>query len=136
MEPIAIVTAFVAALYIVGRGPLLVAPAATVAVYRRLIFSTPGRIRIFGGLLVLIAVPLIVTARQARADSGDITFLIEGLGWLAAASAVLVLAAPGLFQRWASSFWDAVSTPALLRAIGALNVAIGLGLGWVAFFVL
>ena len=136
MEPIAIVTAILAALYIVGRGPLLVAPAATVAVYRRLIFSTRGRIRIFGGLLVLIAVPLIVTAGQARAAHGDITILIEGMGWLAAAAAVWVIAAPGPFQRLAMSFWDAVSNPALLRAIGALNVAFGLGLGWVAFFVL
>ena len=33
MEPVAVVTAFVAALYIVGRGPFLVAPAATAAFY-------------------------------------------------------------------------------------------------------
>ena len=66
MEPIAIVTAFVAVLYIVGRGGLAVAPAATAAFYRRQL-ATPGRIRVFGGLLVLVAAALVVTARQARA---------------------------------------------------------------------
>ena len=137
MEPIAIVTAFVAALYIVGRGPLVVAPAATVAFRRRLLYSTPGRLRIFGGLLlVLVAAPLIVTARQARAAQGDIAIWIEGFGWFAAAAAVWVIAVPGLWQRLADSFWDAASDPALRRAIGVLNVAFGLFLGWVAFFVL
>ena len=134
MEPIAIVTAILAALYIVGRGPLLVAPGATVAVYRRM-FSTIGRIRVFGSVLVLLAVPLVVTARQGRAEHGDITILIEIMGWLAAAAAVFVIAAPRTLRRLKMSFWD-VSDPGLLRAIGALNVAFGLFLGRVAFFVL
>ena len=87
MEPIAIVTALVAALYIAGKGPFLVAPAATAAFYRRLL-STPGGVRIFGGLLVLLAAALIVTARQAREAEGGITILIEGFGWITAAAAV------------------------------------------------
>ena len=68
-----------AALYIVGKGPFLFAPAATAAFNRRLL-STPGRVRIFGFLLVLLAAALIFTARQARADEGGITILIEGFG--------------------------------------------------------
>ena len=133
MEPIAIVTAFVAALYIVCRGPFVVAPAATAAFYRRL-FSTAGRVRIFGGLLVLLAAALIGTARQAHAAHGDITFLIEGLGWMAAAAAVWLIVAPGTWWRLADKFFSA-SNPSL-RTIGVLNIAIGVGLGWVAFFVL
>ena len=46
MEPIAIVTGLVAALYILGRGPLVVAPLATAAFYRRLL-SSAGRLRVF-----------------------------------------------------------------------------------------
>ncbi len=134
MEPVAIAAAFVAALYIAGKGPLLVAPAATAAFYRRLL-STPVRIRIFGGLLVLLAVALIGTARQAHAAQGDITFLIEGLGWLSAAAGVWVIAAPKLWRRLMDWFYSSSTDPAL-RAIGTLNIAIGLGLGWVAFFVL
>jgi hypothetical protein len=135
MEPIAIVTALVAALYIFGRGPLVVAPTATVAFYRRMI-ATPKRIRITGVLFILLAAALIVTARQARAAQGDITFLVEGLGWATVAAAVWLITAPGPFQRLTNGFWDAVSTPGVQRAIGVFNVAIGLGLGWVAFFVL
>ena len=135
MEPVAIVTAFVGALYVVGRGPLVVAPDATVAFYRRWILSPPGRLRWVGGLmLVLVAAPLVVTARQARADLGDITILIEGFGWLAAAVALWVLAAPRPWHRVMMSFWDAASDPGLRRVIGAINVAFGLFLAWVAFF--
>ncbi len=135
MEPVAISTAVLAALYIFGRGPLVFAPEATLAAYRRLL-SSLRRVRIFGGLLVLIAVPLIVTARQARPVEGGITYLIEGLGWLAAAAACLLVAAPALFQRLMHSFWDAVGDPPMLRTIGVLNIAGGLWLAWIAFFVL
>ena len=135
MEPIAIVTAIIALLYILGRGPLLVAPAATVAAYERL-FSRSELIRIFGGLMGLLAVPAIVTARSAHLAHGDITYLIEFIGWLAAAVAVWAIAAPGSIQRLVLSFWGAVRNRTLLRVIGLINVAIGLALGWVAFFVL
>jgi hypothetical protein len=36
--------------------------------------------------------------------------------------------------RLMNSFWDAIPTPALRRAIGVLNIALGLFLGRVAFF--
>lgn len=137
MEPLAIVTAILAALYIFGRGgPLVVAPTATAALYRRLNFSTPGRMRILGVLLfVVVAAPLIVTARLARAAHGDITVWLEGFGWFAAVAMVWVIAAPRFWQRLADSFWSSASDRAL-RAIGVLNIAVGLGLGWIAFFVL
>ena len=92
MKPVALVTAIVAALYIVGRGPLIVALTATAAYYRRLL-STPGRVRLFAGLLAPLAIALIVTARQAHATQGSITVLIEGFGWLTGAIAVLVMPA-------------------------------------------
>ena len=135
MEPVAIVTAFVAALYIVARGPLLLAPAATAAFYRHLLL-TPERVRIFGGLLVLLAVALIVTARLARADHAGITILIEGFGWYAGAVAVWVAAAPGPWQRVLYSFWDGISDQRmLLRALGVFNIIVGIVFGVVAFSV-
>ena len=136
MEPIAIVAAFVAALFILGRGPLVVAPAATVALYRRAL-STPERLRALGVLLlVLVAAPLVITARQAPIEQYDITIWFEGMGWFTAAAMIWVIAFPGLWQRLMFSFWDAASDPTLLRVIGILNLAIGLGVGLVAFFVL
>ena len=134
MERIAIVTAFVGILYIVGRVGHVVAPTATVAHYRRL-SSSPGRIRFLGVLLlVLVAVPLIVTARQARPGKGDITIWIEGFGWLVTGLMVFVVAAPSWWQRFASSYWDA--EPAQLRIHSLFKVSFGLFLCWVAFFVL
>ena len=134
MEPIAIVTAFVGVLYIVGRVGHVVAPTTTVAYYQRL-SSSPGRMRFFGVLLlVLVAVPLIVTARQARADKGEITIWIEGFGWLVTVLMVLIIAAPSWWQRFANSYWDA--DPAQLRIHSLLKVSFGLFLCWVAFFVL
>ncbi len=134
MEPIAIVTAILAALYIVGRGPLVVAPAATVAFYRRR-FSNAGHVRAFGCLLVLLAVPLIVTARQARAEFGDITIFVEGMGWLTTVAAAWCIIAPGNVQRLKMGFWDSVTLDSARRAFGALNVVFGLYLAWVAFVV-
>ena len=136
MEPLAIVMAYLAAFYIVLRGPLLVAPKAGVAFERRLMYATTGRMRIFGGLMLVLYAPLIVTARQAHTTQGDITLWIEGFGWFVAAFAVWFIAAPGRWKRFFDSFWDAVSDPPVLRAFGALGVAFGLFLGWVAFFVL
>jgi uncharacterized protein YjeT (DUF2065 family) len=133
MEPIAVITALLAALFIVGRGPFVFAPAATADFYRRL-FSKLGSVRIFGGLLFLLAVAMIVTARQARAAPGDIAFFIEGVGWFAAVAALVPIAFPGFSQGCILLF---CSTPDdFLRTIGALNIAIGLVLGFIAFFVL
>ena len=132
MEPIAVVTAIVAALYIVGRGPLIVAPTATAAFYRRL-FSTPGRFRMFGGLLVLLAAALIVTARHAQATQDGITIFIKGFGWFTAAIAVLIMAAAGPFQRLFDSFYAPPNEP--LRGIGLLSVAFGLFWCFVTFIV-
>lgn len=134
MEPIAIVTALVGVAYIVGRVGHVVAPVSSVAYYRRLV-SSPGRIRLSGVLLfVLVAVPLIVTARQARDDKGDITIWIEGFGWIVATLMVFVIAAPGWWQRFANSYWDA--DPAQLWTHSLLKVTFGIFLCWVAFFVL
>jgi len=136
MEPIAVVTAFVAVLYIVGRGGYAVAPAATVAFYRRVIFSTPGRIRTFGlGLLLLVAAPLIITARQAPATQTDGTVWLQALGWLAAVASIVIILAPGHTRRLVEWKFLGASEP-VLRTLGVLGVAFGFFLGWVAFFVL
>ena len=83
---------------------------------------------------MLVAVPLIVTARQARADQGEITIWIEGFGWLVTVLMVLIIAAPSWWQRFAISYWDA--DPAQLWIHSLLKVSFGLFLCWVAFFVL
>ena len=137
MEPVAIATAFVAALIIVGRAALLVAPAAALGFYRRVIFPNPERLRISGALiLVLFAAPLILTARPAPTARGDATFWIEALGWYSFAAGVWVIAAPRPWMRFLDAVYDTIGDTALGRALAALAVAFGLFLAWVAFSVL
>lgn len=134
MEPIAIVTAFVGVLYIVGRGPHVVAPTATASFYQR-VCSSARRLRWLGVLfLVLVAGPLIVTARLARPEKGDITLWIEAFGWIAAALMIVAIAAPGWSHRFANSYWE--SDPARIWAHSLLKVSFGVFLCGVAFFVL
>jgi hypothetical protein len=45
MEPIAIATAVLGPMYVVGRGGLLVAADATVAFYGRWLFGNPAQVR-------------------------------------------------------------------------------------------
>ncbi len=130
MEPVAIVTALVAALYILGRGPLIFAPTATAAFYRRMP-STPGRVRVFGAMLVPLAVALIITARLDR--TAGITIAIEGFGWFTAVAAVLVMVAAEPFQRLMDSFYAPPNEP--LRGIGVISVAFGLFWCFVTFLV-
>ena len=55
-------------------------------------------------LLALVAVPLIVTARQAGPEKGDVTIWIEALGWFAAALMIVFIAAPGWCHKLVNSY--------------------------------
>jgi hypothetical protein len=134
MGPIAIVTCVVGVLYIVGRGPHVFAPVATIAYYRR-VCSSPERIRLLGVLiLAFVAVPLIVTARQTHAEKGDITIRIEAFGWIVTALMIAIVASPRWWHRFANAYWD--SDPARLWLHSLIKVSFGFFLCWVAFVVL
>ena len=136
MEPIVIVALFVGVLYVAGRGGYVIAPKAIAGFYRRTVFGSDGRVRALGGaLLVLVAVPLLVTVRQAPAAPGGILVALNVLGWLAAGASLWVVVAPGLCRRLANRKLLHASDLAL-RSIGVLSVAFGLFLGWNALFVL
>ena len=136
MEPIAYVTAALAALYVVIGVARTVAPTATVAFERRVVYPTPARLRLLGVLvLVGMAGPIIATARAARADLGEVSLWIEGFGWYAAVASVWVIVTPGLGLRLVDWFWDAYADPGPRRAVGLLTLAFGLFFGWVAFSV-
>ena len=135
MEPLVIVTLLVATIFVVGRGGYVIAPRATADFYRRSVFSTNSRVRALGGaLLVLVAVPLLVTVSQAPAGPGGMLVLLNVLGWLAAAAGLWVIAMPGVCRRLAGRFLEA--SDCALRIRGALGVAFGLFLGRYALFVL
>ena len=87
-----------------------------------------------GVVLLVLALPLIVIARDAHASRGEVTRWLEGLGWFVAGLLVWSIAAPGLWQRFAVSFWEAVDEPALRHPVGAFTLAFGILLGWIALF--
>ena len=133
MEPLAIVLTVFAALIVVSRAPLIVAPTATIEWARRA-YSTSARVRLFAGLVALLGASLALTARQAASSQGNIAAFFEVAGWVFGAFAVGLLVAPRIFQGFIHSIFDAISDPGALRALGALGVAIGLSLGWFALF--
>ncbi|MCP5058391.1 MAG: hypothetical protein GY937_16940 [bacterium] len=135
MEPLAIVTAIVAVLIIASRGPLIFAPTATLDTYRRWL-STLGRIRLIGAVAAVLAVALLVTGGKADAEHSGIAAGIVGLGWLMMGAAFWLVLAPRHYRRVVYGLFDAVSDPTVLRVVGVFAVSIGLGLGWIAFFVL
>jgi hypothetical protein len=134
LDPLVVFTAIVAALHILYGVPLIVTPSAAIVLERRLAYSTPGRLRMVGVLCLALFLPLVATARDARTTYGEVTLWLEGLGWLYAAASVWTIAAPGPWQRFAVSFWDAVDDPAARRMIGVFTLVCGLFLAWIALF--
>ena len=135
MSPLAVVVAYLAVVIIVVRGPLAFAPEATADRFRRWFFSTEARLRLVGiGMLVLMAAPLILTARMTPPAHPDVVWF-EALGWLATVAGALVIALPKPICRLAEAILVGVPTP-VLRVLGVANIAFGLFLAWVAFAVL
>ena len=134
MEPIAIVTAFVGFFIILARGIHVVAPKFGAAMFRRLL-SSPSRVRLFAGtLFVLVALPLIVTARYAENVKVDVIFWIEVYGWIAGIAFALVFAFATHVQNYAINYWNA--DPTLIWSHSLLKVSFGVFLVWIAFIVM
>ena len=134
LDPLAVVTAILAALHVLYGVPLIFAPSAAVVLEHRLFYSTLARLRMVGVVLLILALSLIATARDAHATYREVTYWLEGFGWFTAASLVWAIAAAGPWQRFAVSFWDVVDEPALRRAVGVSTLAFGVFLGWIALF--
>jgi hypothetical protein len=76
MSPLAVVVAYLAVVILVVRGPLAFAPEATADRFKRWFFSSDTRLRLIGvGMLVLMAAPLILTARMTPPAHPDVVRL-------------------------------------------------------------
>ena len=107
-------------LMVVTRAPLVVAPEATVAFYRKLLVND-ARIRVLGVVFALIGAWIVLGASGA---SGTAAVVISGLGWLViGVSGGLLVLAPGVYRRIAE--WSFENLSDLLCPLGALGVAIG-----------
>ena len=89
MDPLAVFTGIWAAVHVLYGVPLIVAPSAAVVLECRLAYSTPARLRMVGVLFLVLCLPLIATARDARATYGEVTLWLEGVGWLYAMQALV-----------------------------------------------
>ena len=135
MSPLAVVVAYLSVVIIVVRGPLAFAPEATADRLKRWFFTSDARLRFIGvGMIVLMAAPLILTARMTPPAHPDVVWL-EALGWLVAVAGAWVIVLPKPICRLAEAILVGAPTP-VLRVLGVANIAFGLFLAWVAFAVL
>ncbi len=123
------------ALFACSRGLLMVAPGVTLRGFRVMI-KTHARTRVFGGCLVLIAVP---TIWAGGTETSTLATVLLVLGWF-----VLVISVPALvlFPRVYMAIAEAV-LPAEThtdmfgwRLLGLLGFVIGIGLFWFGWLAL
>jgi len=131
MTGLAGVTILLGVLVILVRGPLAVAPDATLRAYRELL-ATDARVRIMGGCLAALAAAMITLARGSELVEARI---VAALGWCMAAVAVFfLLLFPAAYRRLAESLLEAASQA--LRPLGAIGVGIGALLIWLGLSML
>lgn len=97
MSMTAITITSVGVLIILGRGPLLFAPAATQALYLRWLGSTLI-LRAYGIVILLLAAVVIWLIMH---EHGTAAQLVHGFGWFfAVLCVVLLIPFPGPIGRW------------------------------------
>jgi uncharacterized protein YjeT (DUF2065 family) len=121
MSKLAIATTAVGVLVVLARGPLIFAPQATLAVYRKLL-ETHARIRAIGACVVVLGVALAVSAQGVDRTAAQVVFAFASI---IALGALLLLVYPSAYKRLADTVLAAVEDPTTLRAFGVLGTAIG-----------
>lgn len=133
VDPVAALCIAVGLLVIIGRGPLVFAPQATIRFYERML-STDARIRGLGVVMAVLALALLVPALGEGTAAG----LLRLLGWIFAGATVWLLAAPGSYRLLAQGvleFMEHSVDSAVVRGVGIFAVGLGLALIYVGLFV-
>lgn len=133
MDPVSILCILVGVLVIVGRGPLVFAPQATIRFYERML-STDARVRAIGVPIGLLAAALLVLPPGEGTAAG----LLRLLGWIFAVATVWLLVAPGSYRRLAQGVLEFAAQSvdsAVVRGLGLFGVAIGFALIYAGLFV-
>jgi hypothetical protein len=122
MNSLAIVSIVLGSVIIIARGPMVVAPKGTLAVFRQLIQS-PARIRILGVFVALLGLAMVATARGIDQSAAQVILVF---GWfLSLVSIFLLLLFPSLYRGLASFFLEVFEETAAFRAVGVIGVAFG-----------
>jgi uncharacterized protein YjeT (DUF2065 family) len=133
VDPLSTLCVLIGALIIAGRGPMIFAPAATLR-FANTLLSTDARIR---GIAVVLT-PLAVALIALPLGEGEVAGILGLFGWLWAAAALWLLAAPGSYRRIAGgvvSYFESSVDEAVVRMIGVVAVAIGVALIYFGLYV-
>ena len=132
MDPLSTVTILLGALIIATRGPMIIAPTATLSFFAK-ILSSNVRIRMLAATLA----PLAAALAFLPLGEGQVAALLRILGWLWAAAAVWLLAAPESYRHFAQGVLSVFenSGNAVVRVLGIVAVAIGSSLIYFGLYV-
>ena len=121
-------------LIIVGRGPLIFAPSATLRAYDRLFLSTNTRLRAFAVVIAALAMTLLLIPF----GDGSLAGFLHAVGWVMAAVALGILVFPDVPRKVARasvSFFENEVDDAVVRVLGLLAVVFGFALIYIGFYV-
>jgi len=122
MSHLAFVSIVFGVLIIIARGPLLVAPANTLEVYRSLIRSN-ARVRVLGLCGVLLGLAMIAAASSS---DGTGAWVIWVWGWVVVSmSGLFALPFASAYRRFAEVLLGLMENSDLPRPVGAIATALG-----------
>ena len=133
MDSLSTICIAVGILVIVGRGPLIVAPTATLRFYRWLL-STKARLRVFGVVVATLSIALLFS----DFGEGVLAGLLHTFGWFMAAVALLFLPLPNVLRRFIQSIFGYIEESVddgIVRIVGLLAVVFGFALIYVGVYV-
>ena len=127
MSTAGIVTMFLGAFIVCIRGPLLLAPAATLRWFGEAI-KTKSRTRVLGAFVVLITVPMMWSGVLENSGLANVLFIL-GVFIFVVSNLTLVLF-PSAYMSITGSFLPSDSGSNLFgsRIVGLVSVIIGIGI--------
>ena len=132
MDSLSIICIAVGILVIVGRGPLIFAPSATLRFYDRWLLSTNARFRALGAVIATLAMALLFS----DFGEGVLAGLLRTFGWFMATVSLLLVVLPNVFRRFIQNILGHVEKSVderIMRIVGFLGVVFGLPLIYVGY---
>ena len=134
MDSLSIICIALGIIVIVGRGPLIFAPSATLRFYDRCLFSTNARCRAVGVMFATLAMALLFS----DFGEGVLTGLLHTCGWFMATVALLFLVLPNVLRRFFQTIFGYIEESVddgIVRIVGLLAVVFGFALIYVGVYV-
>ena len=119
----------------VSRAPLIFAPSASLRLASRLLFATPGRLRLFG---IFVPLPIGLALVTLPFGEGSLAHWLDGFGWLLMLVTAGFMIFQAVVQRWGQAIFDFLENSvddAVLRLLGVFGVAVGAVLIYVGIYV-